>query len=58
VPGVDGSVTVPVAAFKFAKDGPRVDTPPARLGAHNDEILDELGYSKADIARLRESGII
>jgi crotonobetainyl-CoA:carnitine CoA-transferase CaiB-like acyl-CoA transferase len=58
VPGVDGPVTVPIAAFKFAKDGPRVDTPPARLGAHNDEILGELGYSKADITRLRETGII
>lgn len=58
VPGIDGPVTVPVAAFKFAKDGPRVDTPPAQLGAHNDEVLGELGYGRADIARLRETGVI
>jgi crotonobetainyl-CoA:carnitine CoA-transferase CaiB-like acyl-CoA transferase len=58
VPGIEGPVTVPIAAFKFAKDGPRVDTPPAQLGAHNDEILGELGYGEADIARLRESGVI
>jgi crotonobetainyl-CoA:carnitine CoA-transferase CaiB-like acyl-CoA transferase len=58
VPGIEGPVTVPIAAFKFAKDGPRVDTPPAQLGAHNGEILGELGYGEADIARLRESGVI
>lgn len=58
VPGIEGPVTVPVAAFKFAKDGPRVDTPPAQLGAHNGEILGELGYAKSDIARLRETGVI
>lgn len=58
VPGIDGPLTVPVAAFKFAKDGPRVDTPPARLGAHTDEVLAELGYGKADIARFREAGVV
>jgi crotonobetainyl-CoA:carnitine CoA-transferase CaiB-like acyl-CoA transferase len=49
---------LPVAAFKFAKDGPRVDTPPARLGAHTEEVLAELGYAKADIARFRETGVV
>ena len=38
-PGVDGAFTVPVAAFKFAHDGPRVDTPPPMFGQHNDEVL-------------------
>jgi len=58
VPGIDTGITVPVAAFKFAKDGPRVDTPPARIGEHNDEILGELGYGPADIARLKQAGAI
>lgn len=58
VPGIDGGLTVPVAAFKFAKDGPRVDTPPARIGEHNDDILSELGYDEADIARFKQVGAI
>jgi crotonobetainyl-CoA:carnitine CoA-transferase CaiB-like acyl-CoA transferase len=40
--GGEGGVTVPVAAFTFAHGGPRVDTPPPRLGQHNEEILAEL----------------
>src|SRR3954452_15537149 len=41
--GVDGAFGVPVAAFKFAHGGPRIDTPPPALGEHNDEIFAELG---------------
>jgi crotonobetainyl-CoA:carnitine CoA-transferase CaiB-like acyl-CoA transferase len=41
--GVAGGFGVPVAAFKFAHGGPRVDTPPPALGEHNDEIFAELG---------------
>jgi crotonobetainyl-CoA:carnitine CoA-transferase CaiB-like acyl-CoA transferase len=57
-PGVEGTFTVPVAAFKFAHDGPRVDTPPPVLGQHNDEVLRELGYSATDIAGFRTAGVI
>ena len=45
--GMDGSFAVPLAPFKFAHDGPRIDSPPPTLGQHNDEILVELGFSKA-----------
>ena len=31
---------------------------PPGLGEHNDEVLQGLGYSKADIAALREAGVI
>src|SRR5262249_62265511 len=41
-PGVDGGFGVPLAAFKFAHGGPRIDTPPPQLGQHNDEIFAEL----------------
>jgi crotonobetainyl-CoA:carnitine CoA-transferase CaiB-like acyl-CoA transferase len=41
--GVAGAFGVPVAAFKFAHGGPRIDTPPPALGEHNDEIFAELG---------------
>jgi crotonobetainyl-CoA:carnitine CoA-transferase CaiB-like acyl-CoA transferase len=41
-PGVDGSFGVPLAAFKFAHGGPRIDSPPPQLGQHNAEVLAEL----------------
>jgi crotonobetainyl-CoA:carnitine CoA-transferase CaiB-like acyl-CoA transferase len=58
VAGIDGSFTVPVAAFKFAHDGPRVDRPPPRFGEHTEEVLGELGYSGADIAGFRKAGVV
>jgi crotonobetainyl-CoA:carnitine CoA-transferase CaiB-like acyl-CoA transferase len=42
-PGIDGGFGVPVAAFAFAHDGPRIDTPPPAIGQHNEEIFAELG---------------
>ena len=50
--------TVPVAAFKFAHDGPRVDRPPPMFGQHTDEVLGELGYSGAEIERFRAAGVV
>jgi crotonobetainyl-CoA:carnitine CoA-transferase CaiB-like acyl-CoA transferase len=44
--GVDGEFGVPMAAFTFAHDGPRIDTPPPALGQHNDEIFKELGVKR------------
>jgi len=38
---------VPLAAFTFAHDGPRIDTPPPTLGQHNEEIFAELGQGGA-----------
>jgi len=58
IEGVEGPVTVPLAAFKFADGGPSIETPPPRLGQHTDEVLASLGYSKAEIAKLREEGAI
>ena len=58
VPGATGSITVPVAAFKFAHGGPSIETPPPRLGEHTDPVLRELGYSDADIAALRAAGAV
>jgi crotonobetainyl-CoA:carnitine CoA-transferase CaiB-like acyl-CoA transferase len=45
-PGMAGGFGVPVAAFTFAHDGPRVDTPPPMVGQHNDEIFAELGSGR------------
>jgi crotonobetainyl-CoA:carnitine CoA-transferase CaiB-like acyl-CoA transferase len=57
-PGIVGAFTVPVAAFKFEHDSPRVDRPPPMFGQHNQEVLTELGYSAADIAGFRADKII
>jgi crotonobetainyl-CoA:carnitine CoA-transferase CaiB-like acyl-CoA transferase len=58
IDGIEGPVTVPMAAFKFADGGPSIETPPPRLGQHTDEVLASLGYSKDDIAKLRAEGAI
>jgi crotonobetainyl-CoA:carnitine CoA-transferase CaiB-like acyl-CoA transferase len=58
IDGIEGPVTVPLAAFKFAEGGPSIETAPPRLGQHTDEVLANLGYSKDDIAKLRAEGAI
>jgi crotonobetainyl-CoA:carnitine CoA-transferase CaiB-like acyl-CoA transferase len=58
VPAVPKPVTVPVAAFKFAHDGPSVERPPARLGEHTDEILRSIGYTAGEIADLRKADAV
>ena len=55
VPGVGKPVTVPLAAFKFAHDGPSIERPPARVGEHTDAVLASVGYSAAEIAALRKA---
>ena len=57
-PGIPGKATVPVAAFRFAHDGPRVDRPPPRFSEHTDEVLRELGYTNDQLADLRSAKII
>ncbi len=57
-PGVPGSYTVPVAAFKLAHGGPAVTAPPPMLGQHTDAVLAELGYAPADVAALRARGVV
>ena len=58
VPGMDGPLTVPVAAFRFADGGPSADTPPRPLGADTDAILGELGLTPAEIGSLRQARVV
>ena len=58
IEGIEGPVTVPLAAFKFADGGPSIESPPPRLGQHTDEVLTGLGYAGGEIAKLREEGAI
>jgi crotonobetainyl-CoA:carnitine CoA-transferase CaiB-like acyl-CoA transferase len=51
--GIDGDFEVPLAGFKFAHDGPQLDSPPRPLGADTDRILVELGFDAEEISRLR-----
>ena len=52
------SPTVPVAAFRFAHDSPRLERRAPLVGEHSDEILRELGMAPAEISELRASGVI
>src|SRR6516162_1068583 len=49
-PGIEGGFGVPVAAFTFAHDGPRIDTPPPVVGQHNEEHLAELGLARRKVS--------
>ena len=53
VPGIDGAVGVPLAAFKFAHGGPSIEQPPHEMGADTESVLHELGYAASDIAGFR-----
>ena len=46
------------APFKYAHDGPAPAFAPQRLGASNEALLTELGYSAAEIAELRKNEVI
>ncbi|MFQ5513099.1 MAG: CoA transferase [Myxococcota bacterium] len=46
------------ALWSFGDRTLRLDRPPPELGEHSREILDELGFDAATIARLAESGAV
>ena len=58
VPGIGKPLTVPLAAFKFAHDGPSIERSPARFAEHTDQVLRSAGYSDKQIVEMRKSGAI
>ncbi|MEX2644483.1 MAG: CoA transferase [Acetobacterales bacterium] len=58
VPGLDRDLTLPVSAFMIGEDGPRLDTPPPRLGEHTEEVLREAGLGDGEIAALLRDGAV
>ena len=58
VPGIDGPLGVPLAAFKFAHGGPSIEHPPHEMGQDTAGVLGELGYDAAAVARLRDKKVI
>ena len=58
VDGPYGRMKVFGSGFKLAHGGGEVTRAPALLGEHADEVLAEAGYSDAEVAELREAGIV
>ena len=44
--------------FQLSATPASVRTAPPALGEHTDEVLAELGYDAAEMARLRRAGIV
>jgi len=57
-PGVDRSITLARCGFKMSCGDPAVSAPPPQLGEHTAEILHAIGYSSAEIGRLRQAGAV
>ncbi len=56
---VIGKVTMPGAPFRMTETPWQLISPAPLLGEHNEEIYcDRLGYTKDDLVRMREQGII
>jgi alpha-methylacyl-CoA racemase len=53
-----GGVFQPQPAPRFSRSAADRPAPPARPGAHTDSVLGDLGLSEAEIARLRDRGVI
>jgi alpha-methylacyl-CoA racemase len=53
-----GGLTQPAPAPRFSRTTSETPRPPVRAGQHTDAALDEVGYSAAEIAALRESGAV
>ena len=53
-----GAVDQVRSPFDFSATPTTIRTPPPLLGAHSDEILSELGYDAAAIARLRADAVV
>lgn len=55
---VAGKLRYPGQTFDASESGFGISRRPPLLGEHNEEILSDLGYSKPDVVRLREKGVI
>jgi crotonobetainyl-CoA:carnitine CoA-transferase CaiB-like acyl-CoA transferase len=53
-----GPVRLAGSGFRLEHGGGSVERAPATLGQHTDEVLGEAGYSAAEIAALRQQGVV
>jgi len=58
MPVLGRAASVPVCAFTLEHGGPSIESPPPRLGQHNVEILESLGYDEAAILALQSEQVI
>jgi crotonobetainyl-CoA:carnitine CoA-transferase CaiB-like acyl-CoA transferase len=54
----EGELTLVGSGFRLAHGGGGIDRPPPRIGEHNAEILAEAGCDAAEIAALRDEGVV
>ena len=55
---VAGKLTYPGAPIKMGEGGWRIRRPAPLLGEHNEEVYEEVGYSREDLVQLRQAGVI
>jgi len=55
---VAGKFLYPGLPFKLLGSPAQVTSPAPLLGQHNEEVLGELGYTKDDLEKLQETGVI
>lgn len=56
--GLDRPMAMVNAAFHLNEGSPGVSTPPPRVGQHTDAVLQQFGFSEADISSLRSDAAI
>jgi CoA:oxalate CoA-transferase len=56
--GIDRDIAVLRAGFRLASGDPGPVSPPPPLGADNETILQELGYDRNSIAKLKAQGAV
>ena len=54
----EGELTLVGSGFRLAHGAGGIDRPPPKIGEHNVQILAEAGYSAAEIAALKEEGVV
>jgi CoA:oxalate CoA-transferase len=55
---VAGKIKVTGIPFKLSDTPGKISTPPPTLGQHTDEILTGLGYTREEIAALRQANVV
>jgi crotonobetainyl-CoA:carnitine CoA-transferase CaiB-like acyl-CoA transferase len=54
----EGEMTLVGSGFRLAHGTGGIDRPPPRIGQHNAEILAEAGYDTAEIAAIKDEGVV
>jgi crotonobetainyl-CoA:carnitine CoA-transferase CaiB-like acyl-CoA transferase len=57
-PGVERRIEVARSGFKMSDGDPAANAPPPQLGQHTAEVLQSIGYTSAEIGRLRQAGAV